>query len=73
MSPRIITKQVIPAIKSSVELKSEVDFVCRTQVKEMMTPADIIKVYESDFTEWTSEEVSMSQEDIKFLAKIKRA
>ena len=64
LSHRIITKQVTPAIKSSVELKSEVHFVCRTQVKEMMTPAD--KVFESDFTEKTSEEVSMSQEDIVF-------
>ena len=64
MSHCIITKQVIPAIKSSVELKSEVHFVCRTQVKKIMTPADIIKASESNFTERTSEEVSMSQEDI---------
>lgn len=60
----------MPAVKSSVELKSEVHFV-RTQVKEMITPGDITKVFESDFIDKTSEEVSMSQEDIKFLARIK--
>lgn len=71
VSHRIIVKQVLPATKLSSELKSEVKFVCRTQVKEIITPSDILKVFESDFTERTSEEVSISQEDIKFLAKLK--
>lgn len=31
----------------------------------------IIKVFEADFTEKTGEDISISQEDIKFLAKLK--
>ena len=42
-----------------------------TQVKDIITPADILKVFESDFTEKFSEEVLVSQHDIKFLAKLK--
>lgn len=71
VSHRIIIKQVLPATKLSSELKFEVQFVCRTQIKEMITPADILKVFESDFAEKASEEVPISQEDIKFLAKLK--
>lgn len=37
----------------------------------MITQADIIKVFEADLTEKTGEDVSISQEDIKFLAKLK--
>ncbi|KAG1929293.1 hypothetical protein F2P79_023066 [Pimephales promelas] len=71
VSHRIIIKKVQPATKPSSELKSEVHFVYRTQVKEMITPADILKVFESDFTEKFSEESLISQEDIKFLVKLK--
>lgn len=71
VSHRIIIKQVLPATKPSSEFKSEVQFVCRTQVKEMITPADMLKVLESDFAEKACEEVLISQEDIKFLAKLK--
>lgn len=71
VSHRVVVKRVLPTIKPSSELKSEVHFVYRTQVKEMITPADILKVFESDFTEKFSEEVLISQEDIKFLAKLK--
>ncbi|CAM4729270.1 unnamed protein product [Leuciscus chuanchicus] len=71
VSHRIIIKEVQPATKPFTELKSEVHFVYRTQVKEMITPADILKVFESDFTEKFSEEVLISQEDIKFLRKLK--
>ncbi|XP_056603346.1 uncharacterized protein LOC130420207 isoform X2 [Triplophysa dalaica] len=71
VSHRIIIKKVQPATKAFTELKSEVHFVYRTQVKEMITPADILKVFEADFTEKFSEEVLISQEDIKFLVKLK--
>ena len=71
VSHRIIIKQVLPDIKPSSEIKSEVHYVCRTQVKEMFTPADIIRVLEADFTDKTSGEVPISQEDMKFLAKLK--
>ncbi len=71
VSHRIIIKKVLPATKPSSEFKSEIHFVCRTQVKEMITPADILKVFESDFTEKLREDVLTSQEDVKFLAKLK--
>lgn len=70
VSHRIIIKQVLPALKPSSKLKSEVQFVCRTQVKEMIIPADILKVFESDFAEKASEKVLILQKDIKFLAKL---
>nr|XP_057941354.1 uncharacterized protein LOC131137424 [Doryrhamphus excisus]XP_057941355.1 uncharacterized protein LOC131137424 [Doryrhamphus excisus] len=71
VSHRIIIKKVFPAIKPSLEIKSEVQFVCRTQVKEIITPAEILKVFESDFTERFSEDVLISQEDIKFLTTMR--
>lgn len=36
----------------------------------MMTPEDILKVFESDFVEMYNEDVSTSQEDLRFLAKL---
>lgn len=71
VSHRIITKQVTPYTMAHSELKSEVHFASRTQVKEVISPSDIIKVFESDFAERTSEEVPISQEDLQFLAKLK--
>lgn len=71
VSHRIIIKKVQPATKPFTEFKSEVHFVYRTQVKEMITPADILKVFEADFTEKSSEEGLISQDDIKFLVKLK--
>lgn len=44
VSHHILVKQVLPATKLSSELKSEVQFVCRAQVKETITPSDILKV-----------------------------
>ncbi|XP_057677992.1 uncharacterized protein LOC130907200 [Corythoichthys intestinalis] len=70
VSHHIIMRKVLPATKSSSEIKTEVQFVCRTQVKEVITPADILKVFESDFTEKFSEEICTSQEDITFLKKL---
>lgn len=49
-SHRIIVCEVTPVSEPAVELKREVHFVCRTQVKEV-SPTDVIKVLESDFSE----------------------
>lgn len=61
------------AIESSQEKcfqppKSEVYFVFRTKVKEMLTPADMLNTFESDFIERNSEDVAISQGDPRFLA-----
>lgn len=79
VSHRIIVKQVIPQPKPSVQpkelqppvhLKGEVHFVLKTQIKEMVTPEDVMKVLESDFSEQT-EDATFSQEDCMFLTKLK--
>ncbi|XP_032364376.1 uncharacterized protein LOC116678740, partial [Etheostoma spectabile] len=69
-SHRIIVRQVTPAVQPSVELKKEVHFVCKTQVKEINS-TDIIKVLESDFTDHTTDDNPVSQEDLLFLLKAK--
>lgn len=66
---RIIVRQVTPAVHSSVQLKKEVHFVCRTQVKET-NPPDIIKTLELDFTDHSADDNPVSQEDL-FLSKVK--
>lgn len=38
VSCRIIVRQVMPEPKPSVTLKGEVHYVCKTQIKEMITP-----------------------------------
>ncbi|XP_065109942.1 uncharacterized protein [Paramisgurnus dabryanus] len=72
ISHRIISREVLPAIRAPQPFKSEVHFVYRTKVKEMLTPADMLKIFESDFTERTVEDAAMSQEDLRFLAKLKQ-
>lgn len=67
----IIVKQVMPEVNAMVKLKGEVHYVCNTQVSEMGTPDDIIKMLESDFSERGGEETTVSQEDLHFLAKLK--
>ncbi|XP_019727412.1 uncharacterized protein LOC109516990 isoform X7 [Hippocampus comes] len=73
LSHRIIVKQVMPSIKSSSNLSSEVHYVNRTQIKEIVSPADVIKMLESDFVEKASEDIKMSQEDIRFMTKLKES
>lgn len=58
-----------PGVEPSLNLKTEVHYVSRTKVKEI-TPSDIIKVLESDFSERAGEDDPVSQEDLKFLAKL---
>lgn len=73
LSHRIIVKQVMPSIESSSNLTSEVHYVNKTQIKEMISPADVIKVLESDFVEKASEDIKTSQEDIRFMTKLKES
>lgn len=58
-------------MQQSVELKQEVHFVCRTQVKEV-TPLDVIKALEADFAEHTTDDNPVSQEDILFMSKVNK-
>ena len=71
VSHRIIARQVLPPVKSSCKLKNEVHFVYRNKIKEVVTPSDIVKVFESDFVERNNEEGTVSQEDLQFLAKLR--
>ena len=66
VSHQVTVKQVIPGLQSST-LPREVHYVCRTQIKEV-SPADVIKVLESDFVERASEDSYISQEDLRFLS-----
>lgn len=70
-SHQIIVRQVMPSIPASVNLKTKVHYVCRTQIKEVVSPIDVIRVFESDFCEQESEDCCMSQEDLRFLGKMK--
>ncbi|XP_062421503.1 uncharacterized protein LOC134132867 [Pungitius pungitius] len=71
VSHRIIVKQVTPETNPKVKLKREVHYVCKTQIKEVISPEDVIKVLESDFSERLVEDVTVSQEDLLFLAKLR--
>ncbi|KAL7834628.1 hypothetical protein SRHO_G00288750 [Serrasalmus rhombeus] len=71
VSHQVIVTQVIPGLQSSSDLISEVHYVCRTQIKKVIFPADVIKVLESDFAERASESSHVSQEDLRFLSKLK--
>ncbi|XP_028316746.1 uncharacterized protein LOC114471941 [Gouania willdenowi] len=68
-SHRVIVRQVIPMVQPSAELKATVHFVCKTQVKEI-SPADVIKALELDFTDHMTDDKTVSQEDILFLSKV---
>ncbi|KAK0146795.1 hypothetical protein N1851_013915 [Merluccius polli] len=69
-SHRVIVHQVTPIMQPSLTLRREVHFACKTHVKEI-NPIDIIKALESDFTEHTTEDMLVSQEDLLFLSKMK--
>lgn len=72
ISHQVIVKQVMPGLLSSSDLASEVHYVCRTQIKEVVLPADVIKTLESDFVERASETSPISQEDLRFLSKMEK-
>ncbi|KAG1935726.1 hypothetical protein F2P79_019030 [Pimephales promelas] len=67
-SHQVIVKQVISVLPN---LPSEVHYVCRTQIKEVILPTDVIKVLESDFVERASEDEHLSQEDLQFMSIMK--
>lgn len=66
-SHRIIIREVTPSPPSD-QLSKEVHYICRTQVKERVTPSDVIKVLESDFNEKKVEDSHFSQEDLHFIS-----
>ena len=47
-------------------------YVCRTQIQEVVSPAAVIKVLESDFVERASEDSNISQEDLRFLSRMEK-
>ncbi len=66
-SHRIIVKEVTHS-QSSDQLSNEVHYICRTQVKEVITLPDVIKVLESDFNERKVKDSYFSQEDLRFIS-----
>lgn len=72
VSQQVIVKQVMPGLQSPSNLTSEVHYVCRTQVKEVVSPAYVIKVLESDFVKRSLEDGHICQEDLRFLSKMER-
>ena len=70
ISHRVVVRQVTPGVEPSLNLKTEVHYVSQTKVKEI-TPSDIIKVLESYFSDRAGEDDPVSQEDLKFLAKLR--
>ncbi|XP_051816280.1 uncharacterized protein LOC127537608 [Acanthochromis polyacanthus] len=67
-SHKIVVKQVTPCHPSSTKLNNEVRYIYRTQVKELVTPPDVLKALESDFNERGTEEAHFSQEDLRFIS-----
>lgn len=67
-SHKIVVRQVTPCQQSPSHLTSEVRYICRTQVKEVITPPNVIKALESDFNERGIEDAQLSQEDLRFLS-----
>lgn len=70
ISHRIIVRQVTPGVEPFVNLKTEVHYVSRTEVKEI-TPSDIIRFLGPDFSERAGEDDPGSQEDLTFLSKLR--
>ncbi|XP_042244222.1 uncharacterized protein LOC121880779 isoform X1 [Thunnus maccoyii] len=70
ISHRIVVRQVTPGVEPSVNLKTEVHYVSRNKVKEII-PSDVINILESDFSERAGENDPVSQDDLKFLSKLR--
>ncbi|XP_067332746.1 uncharacterized protein [Channa argus] len=71
-SHTMVVKQVIPQLQSPNNLTNEVRYMFRTQVKEVVTPPQVIRALESDFVERAEEEIHLSQEDLHFLSIMKK-
>lgn len=72
VSHQVIVKEVVPNIQTFSNFTNKVHYVFRTQIKEMISPTEVLKMLESDFVEKFPEDVNISQEDLKFLAKIRK-
>lgn len=70
ISHRIIVRKGIPDLNPSVDLQSEVHYVNRTKVKDV-TSTEIFKALVLDFSEKAIDDNHMSQDDLKFLSKLK--
>ncbi|KAL6459770.1 hypothetical protein MHYP_G00315290 [Metynnis hypsauchen] len=66
-SHKIITKFVKPQFQTSKNLTTEVKYIYRTQVKEFISPPDVLRLLESDFSERRVEDAKLSQEDLRFI------
>ncbi|KAL6484158.1 hypothetical protein MHYP_G00062030 [Metynnis hypsauchen] len=66
-SHKIITKFVKPQLQTSKNLTTEVKYIYRTQVKEFISPPDVLRPLESDFSERRVEDAKLSQEDLRFI------
>lgn len=71
VSHQVITRQVTPELQLPSSPKQEVHYVCRTQIKEVIS-SDIIKALECDFNERVAEDNHFSQDDLQFLSKLKQ-
>lgn len=60
-SHRIVVRQVTPRLQSPANRTSEVQYICRTQVKELFSSTDVLKVLESDFNERNVEDDHFSE------------
>ena len=60
VSHQVGVKQVLPDCQLASDVTSDVHYVCRTQIKEVFSPVDVIKVLESDFCERASDDTSIS-------------
>jgi len=67
-SHRTIVRQVMSCLQSSANLTSEVRYICRRQVRELVTPPNVMKILESDFNERSVEDSHFSQEDLRFIS-----
>lgn len=70
ISHRIIVRKVIPDLSPSVDLQSEVHYVNRTKVRDI-TLSEIVKALELDFSEKAIDDNHVSQDDLKFLSKLR--
>lgn len=70
ISHQIVVRQVTPGVNPSISLKTQVRYVNRTKAKEI-TPSDILKVLQSDFSERAGKEDPVSQDYFKFLSTIR--
>ncbi|XP_070543712.1 uncharacterized protein [Ptychodera flava] len=75
---RILTKtipdNIQPSVNTDGHLPQDVCYAFKTSAREQfIEPSDIVKILESDFNETRAEDVTMSQEDIRFMRIIENS